>query len=197
MGTSDPSLLPEPARGLVETELRPGEGLRWVGQPLPSRMALGGLPALLFAVPWTAFALFWTWNAAQISCPNPNSSLEARMFPFFGVPFILVGLGMFTTPLWLMRAARRTVYVVTDRRAIVLRGSWFGSVTVRSFEPEKLGDLSRNQRADGSGDLVFGQDVKVGNRGATRLVDYGFLGLRDVREAEEYVDALARRAPRS
>lgn len=190
----DPTLLPERVRALVEAELRPGEGLRWVDQPVPGRMALGGLPALLFAIPWTAFALFWTWNAAQISCPNP--SLESRIFPFFGVPFVLVGLGMFTTPLWLIGAARRTVYVVTDRRALVLSGNWLGGVTVRSFEPEKLGDLSRNQRADGSGDLVFGQYVKVGNRGGTRLVDYGFLALRNVREAEEHVDAIARQAAR-
>jgi hypothetical protein len=191
MGTSDASFLPEPARALVQAELQPGESLRWVEQPVPGRMALAALPMVLFAIPWTAFALFWIWGAAQGSADAPG---PMRLFPLFGLPFVLIGLGLFTSPFWIMRNARRTVYVVTDRRAIVLGGRASGAVSVRSFEPEKLGDLRREQRADGSGDLVFGQDEKVGSKGRTRMVDYGFLAVRNVREAEEYVRALARRA---
>ena len=39
MSQSDPTLLPEPVRLLVEAELRPGEGVRWLEQPTcePSR----------------------------------------------------------------------------------------------------------------------------------------------------------------
>ena len=87
------------------------------------------------------------------------------------------------------------MYVVTDRRAIVIRGGWRGSVSVRSFEPEKLMDLRREQREDGSGDLVFGQDLKIGSKGRRYTMDYGFLAVPNAREAEEYVRALARRAP--
>ena len=94
-----------------------------------------------------------------------------------------------------MRGAKRTVYVVTDRRAVVIRGGWGGNVTVRSFEPEKLTDLRRDERADGSGDLVFGQDVRFSSRGGRSVVDYGFLAVPNAREAEEYVRGLARHAP--
>src|SRR5262245_61971419 len=158
MGTSDASFLPEPVRALVQTELLPGEGLRWVEQPVPMRLAFAALPMVLFAIPWTAFALFWMWGAAQGTCEGPG---PMRLFPLFGLPFVAIGLGLFTSPFWLMRNARRTAYVVTDRRAIVLAARFGGAVSVRSFEPEKLGDLRREQRADGSGDLVFGQDEKA------------------------------------
>ena len=194
MSGSDPSLLPEPIRQLIEAELRPGEGVRWVGQPIPGKVARTAWPEVLFAIPWTAFSLFWIWGASQATC-NGKVTAEARMFPLFGIPFVLVGLGMFSSPLWLMLSARRTVYLVTDRRAVVIRGGWGGNVSVRTFEPEKLVDLRREQDADGSGDLVFGQDIKVGSRGSQRAVDYGFLAVPNVREAEEYVRALARHAP--
>jgi hypothetical protein len=194
MSRSDPSLLPEPIRQRVEAELRPGEGVRWVEQPIPGRVAWTALPTFLFAIPWTAFALFWTWGAWGATCGGKLTP-EARMFPLFGIPFVLVGLGLFSSPLWLMLGAKRTVYLVTDRRAVVIRGGWAGNVTVRSFEPEKLMDLRRDQREDGSGDLVFGQDVKVGSKGREYTVDYGFIAVPNAREAEEYVRALAHHAP--
>ena len=155
-------------------------------------MARKALPVVLFAIPWTAFALFWVWSAAAMTACQTG---EARLFPLFGVPFVLVGLGMLASPFWLMQSAKRTVYVVSDRRAIVICGGFAGSVSVRSFEPEKLVNLRRDQRADGSGDLVFGQDVKYTQKGGRRSVDYGFLAVSDVRAAEEYVRALARHAP--
>jgi hypothetical protein len=188
MGTSDVNRLPEAVRAQLQAELQPGESVRWVEQPVPALLARAGWALVLFAIPWTAFALFWVWGAARASSHGPG---PFQVFPLFGLPFVAVGVGMLASPFWIMRAARRTVYAVTDRRALVIRGTWLG-VNVRSFAPEKLGDLSRNQRPDGSGDLVFGQDVRPGNRGATRVVDYGFLAVPNVREAEEYVRALAR-----
>ena len=193
MSPNDPTLLPEPVRASVEAELAPGEGIRWVAQPIPARMARASLPMVLFAIPWTAFALFWMWGAAQGSSDAPG---PFQFFPLFGLPFVLIGLGLFTSPFWLLRSARRTVYVVTDRRAIVICGGWRNGVSVRSFEPEKLTDLRRDQRADGSGDLVFGQDEQVGSKGRRYKVDYGFLAVANAREAEEYVRALARSAAR-
>jgi hypothetical protein len=41
MSQSDPTLLPEPVRLLVEAELQPGEGVRWLEQPIPGKVAAG------------------------------------------------------------------------------------------------------------------------------------------------------------
>lgn len=190
----DPSLLPLSLRAQVEAELEPGEGLRWVEQPLAGRAARMALPAVVFAIPWTGFALFWIWAASRGSA---HISGPFQLFPLFGLPFVLIGLGLFSSPFWAVRAAQRTVYVVTDRRALVIRGGFGSGVSVRSFEPEKLGDLRREQRPDGSGNLVFGQDLNVNQSGRRYASSYGFMAVPDVRAAEEQVLALARHAPRS
>jgi len=117
--------------------------------------------------------------------------------PLFGLRFVLIGLGMFSSPFWAARAALRTVYVVTDRRALVIRSGLGRGVSVRSFEPEKLGDLRREQLPDGSGNLVFGQDLNVNRSGSRYTSSYGFMAVPDVRAAEEQVLALTRHAPRS
>ena len=44
---------------LMRSEFELGEDLLWIGQPRPGRMMLRTLPVVLFAVPWTAFSVFW------------------------------------------------------------------------------------------------------------------------------------------
>ena len=57
------------------------------------------------------------------------------LFPLFGLPFVMVGVGMLSSPFWLRRRAKRTCYALTDRRAILWEAGWFGSVEVRSYGP--------------------------------------------------------------
>jgi hypothetical protein len=189
---SDLMLLPESVRALVEAELEPGESLRWVEQPIPSRAARSVVPVMLFAIPWTAFSVFWIAMAARGAA---HSAGPFRLFPLFGTPFLLIGLGMLSSPFWAARMAKRTVYAVTDRRALVIQGRIGRGESVRTFEPEKLGELRREQQADGSGNLVFGEDVGVGSNGRRYVTSYGFMAVPNVREAEEQVRALARNAP--
>ncbi len=189
---TDSSRLPPGLRSLVERELQSGERITWMEQPIPGRMARGSLGLVLFGIPWTAFAIFWVTMAAtgvsKSKAPGPFWA-----FPLFGVPFILIGLGLLASPYWARRAALRSVYVLTDRRAIVFRAGWRGSVTVRSFEPAALTDLKREQCADGSGDLVFTQDWRRGSRGGSYATNVGFVAVRDVKNVEELVRALARK----
>jgi hypothetical protein len=42
------------------------------------------------------------------------------LFPLFGVPFVLIGLGMLAAPYWMRRKAQNTVYALTDKRALIL-----------------------------------------------------------------------------
>lgn len=189
----DPTRLPESLRALVESELESGERVTWVEQPIPGRLMRAALPIVLFAVPWTAFSVFWIAGASAATARSADAGVF-RAFPLFGLPFVLLGLGMLASPFWVRRSAKRTAYVLTDRRAIVLSGGWGGSVTVRSFAPAQLTDLRRTQRSDGSGDLVFKQDVSRGSRGDLRSTNVGFLAIADVKGAEERVRALTRRA---
>lgn len=181
--------IPRELQTMIDSELSSGERVMWSVQPVPGRLARKATPIVLFGIPWTAFAIFWTVGATWGTSKIEGAGLFSA-FPLFGLPFILIGLGMLSSPYWVGRKARRTAYVLTNRRAIVLAGGWRGSITVRSFEPERLHDLRRKQYPDGSGDLVFAQDIRRDSDGDRHTTDVGFLAIREVKSVEEMVRGL-------
>lgn len=182
--------LPGKLADLVNAELKSGERVVWAGQPVPGRFARRSLRFVLFAIPWTAFALFWVAGASGFKMPD--FSHGPGLFPLFGVPFVLIGCGMLSSPLWMRRKARRTAYVITNRRALIMDAGVWGTVTMRSFEPHRLGDLRRVQHADGSGDLVFDRTWASDGDGGRQSTDHGFLAIENVKAVEEKVMELAR-----
>ncbi len=181
--------LPLSISRLVDAELRTGEQVVWVGQPIPSRFARRSIAFVLFGIPWTAFALFWIAGASRFKIPDFSKGFD--FFPLFGIPFVLVGLGMLSSPFWMRRKALKTAYVITDQRAIVLGAGAFGSTTVRSFDPDRLKDLRRVQKSDGTGDLIFERTWSQGDKQAT---DHGFLAIANVREVESRIVSLSQGA---
>src|SRR3712207_4913094 len=116
-------ILPEEIDNRVRSELRDREHLVWAGQPRPSRVMRSAIPIVLFGIPWTAFAIFWMVVASGMlfggfggGGPGPFGAFFS-CFPLFGLPFVLVGLGMLSSPFWMYRRAKRTCYAVTDQRA--------------------------------------------------------------------------------
>lgn len=186
----DSTTLPRDLRSQVELELQPGERVVWAGQPIPGRLARGSLGIVLFGIPWTAFSIFWVTMAAK-GISKSNAGPIGWLFPLFGVPFILIGIGMLSSPYWARRNATRTAYVITDRRAIIFQARLRGGVSVRSFEPSVLKDLNRTQLTDGSGDLTFAQELQRGAKGRYYYSNIGFQAVRDVKAVEEMVRALA------
>lgn len=183
------TLLPGGLEVVVEGELYEDERVKWTGQPKASRLVWKALPAVLFGIPWTAFALFWTWGAGG-GMGEEGFKDGFNWFGLFGVPFILIGFGMLSSPIWVYRKAKKTVYVVTDRRAIIFEKGF--SVQIRSFEGQRLGEVTKRVRADGSGDIVFECGIKRSrgdnNSGVTEI---GFFGIERVNEVEDMVKVLA------
>jgi hypothetical protein len=172
----------------IQSELQSGEVVRWSGQPDPREAAKGAYAILLFAIPWTAFALFWIAGASGFRWPDFHRGPQA-LFPLFGLPFVAVGVGMLLSPVWARRQARRTYYVVTDRRAVIFTDG--PTATVRSFGSRELQNLERIQKPDGSGSIYFGGYVPpAGHRRLPQRL--GFLGIRDVRAVEGLLAALAK-----
>jgi hypothetical protein len=110
-------------------------------------------------------------------------------FPLFGIPFVLVGLGMLTAPIWMRARARQVCYALTDRRAIVWEPRFFRGVEVRSYGPAQLGKIRRTEYPDGSGDLVFEEVITFGRNSegytTTNRQRHGFLCIANVRQIEE------------
>jgi hypothetical protein len=175
--------LPEHLRSLVENELQEGEEIAWICQPIRKYFAMRSLPMVLFAIPWTGFAIFWIAGASGFKIPNFKHGFD--FFPLFGIPFLLIGFGMLSSPFWMAWKAKRTAYVLTDRRAIIFEGGW--SANIRSFVPERLLDLQRTQRKDGSGDLIFEKKMSSNSGSSNRVTDIGFLAVPNVKDVEERV----------
>ena len=189
----DDSSLPPELDTRVRSELRDGERLLWVGQPNPGRFARQAIPLVLFGIPWTAFSVFWMVAASGILFAGFGAAggfgAFFVCFPLFGLPFVLIGLWMLSSPYWYRRQARQTCYALTDRRAILWQASTFGSISVRSYGPEALGKIHRTERPDGGGDLIFEEIITIGrdsDGGTTRnTTRRGFLAIDEVRRIEE------------
>ncbi len=169
----------------TQDELEAGEKMLWTGQPDPKRLSKKAILISLFGIPWTAFALFWVVAAAGFKLPDFSSLSDGfhAVFPLFGIPFVLVGLGMFTAPYWAYRSAKRTVYAITNRRALVI--SFGRSKRVQSYFEQDITDISRVERADGSGNLIFRTEETTDNKGNARLNQIGFFGISEVRQVEK------------
>jgi len=161
----------------VAGELSPGERVVWLGQP---RVDLA-IRAAYFLVPigflMTGFALVWMLVAIFAT-----GGLAAPC----GLPFMVIGIAMLASPLRLRSMAQQTVYVLTDRRAIIWGLGWFGRVVVQSVTPAGMGQMSRVERQDGAGDLIF-QIYTTGAGEDSRTVRRGFLGINEVRQVEALV----------
>jgi hypothetical protein len=161
----------------VRAELADGEKLAWVGRPRPGRMVLVSIPIFVFGIFFGGFAVFWTVMASHAPFP----------MALFGLPFIAVGFGMLASPFWSWYSASRTCYAVTGRRAITWEPGLWDGCRVRSYAPDHLRRMWRNERGDGSGDLVFEEITTYGARGRRNVTRRGFFAIEDVRSVESLI----------
>jgi hypothetical protein len=112
-------------------------------------------------------------------------------FPLFGTPFLLIGLGMISSPWFAARKARWTIYVVTNERAmeLVLKRS---RSTVRSWAPDELESIERETYANGRGSVYFSSELTE-TRGRVSQTRIGFVGVTDPRGCEDALRALQAR----
>ncbi len=105
--------------------LAPGERILWQGRPDGAiDWALLFDVRSLFGVFFTGFALFWIAMASGMLWTGGSDAgpplFFRLLFPLFGLPFVLVGLGVILAPLRADLAERRGVfYTLTDRAAFI------------------------------------------------------------------------------
>ncbi len=188
------------ARESMQRELRDGERLLWVGVAAKRRLDSSAYLFLSFGLIFLAGCALVVFKSSWIYGSGKNRNAAAIVFIVFMTPFFLAGFRMMAAPWLARRKARKNIYAITDQRAIVITGSLLGSTTeVRSFTADQLKDIRRVQREDGSGDLVFEDQLNLpgfGNFGAgfkdhsggghaNRFVKpFGFIGVERVREVE-------------
>lgn len=172
----------------LRAELKPGEAVVWAGQPDPGTYMRSGFKIWFFFIPWTAFSLFWMAGASGFQMPTFDSGWS--LFPLFGLPFLLIGIGGLSSPLWLRRKAQSMVYAITTQRVITIEGT--KSITVKAYLPEDLGDIERTEHQDGSGDLIFHREAYRDSKGNQQSRQIGFFAISDVRRVGGVLESLSR-----
>lgn len=182
------SNLPQHLQQKLRAELKPGESITWAGQPNPDRYMKSGFKLWIFFIPWTAFSLFWIAGASGFEMPEFDSGWS--LFPLFGLPFLLIGLGGLGSPLLLRRKARSTIYAITNYRALSIEGE--KTINVKSYLASDLADIERIEHQDGTGDLVMRIERYRDSDGDRQTRQHGFFAVDNVRRVESIIENLAR-----
>lgn len=150
----------------LRSVLEPGERVLWKGRPTVS-VDYKAFFIWLFAIPWTAFSMFWvvmTWRLSQTSAPDEGGMLiAAKLFPLFGVPFVIVGLVMMVSPFLAMTVPGRTLNAVTDRRILRVVGGWKASLRV--IPGEWVKGIDHKAKFDGTGTLIISYEEPDDQKG--------------------------------
>ena len=172
-------------RAAVEDELLRGEQFCWCTRPIPRCFTGGSTAELLFGIPWTAITAVVS-GGFGIGMYSGKIPLPMCIFLVcFFMPFWGIALYMLSAPFRMRRRLARTLYVVTDRRALVMAPGWFGKrrTEVYPLGPDRVKKIRR--KSDGSGDLVF----ELGTSQSSGSGERGFFSVPRVREVEERLAA--------
>jgi len=183
-------IIPFDMQDIVDQELNDGEQLLWSSQPSVSRAVIKSLPLVVFALIWIAIPsaiAFGMYNEYQ-----QGKEVPAMAFVMVSV-FLVIGLLMLSPSFWAARKAKKTVYAITNNRAIMIKKGF--SIDIQSFGPDKLRDIIKRLRSNGSGDLVFERTVSYHRNSKGRMrekvKEIGFFGIERVNEVEDMLMAIA------
>lgn len=168
-----------------------GEQLKWAHRP-PARAAfIGALVIWLFALPWTAFALFWEAGVMGLLPSVKSSTGSGRIgMMLFGLPFVLIGLVMMSAPFWAWRTAKNSVWVLTNKRLAIVTAGLRGGMTIKSITANDILSIERSQNDQGIGSLKLVYQSTRDSDGDAKERSDKIDGIADVRAVEAMIRAL-------
>lgn len=132
----------------VEHHLSPGERIAWVGRSDPAKHFTR---ADVFLVPFTI-----VWGGGAIGFEIAAIVSGNVLFILFGIPFGLMGLHLFAGRFFYKAyRKRRTVYALTDRRAMTIFRGRRGEVVEAAYL-QAIANVSINTDSHGRGSVEFG-----------------------------------------
>ena len=186
------TMLPLQLQSLLDEELNEGEELRWSCQPSVPRAIIRSLSLVFFVVFWLGISVFTAYT--MYADAKEGEDVPTIAIVIISI-FLIIGLFMLPLPYLMVRRAKNTVYAITNKRAIILRKG--STINIRSFGPEKLTDIIKRIRSDGSGDLILERTVSYdrSSKGGTRrkVSEVGFFGIPRVNEVEDMLIELRER----
>lgn len=172
-------------REWVESVLQADEELLMLCKPQVRLWRWEYTPITLFSFVWLAFIGTISFFALSKSIGRLGEEPGLLVLLLFLVPFWVLGIGLLCTP-WRMRALdRRTVYLLTSKRAVVLRPSEFRFHPTQKDYPLEHGMIKEVQEeGDGSGSLVFDYEVQHTKSG-DNFLPVGFLHVPQLQRVKD------------
>lgn len=137
-------------RSEIIDQIEGDERLLWADKPARGiRFRTTDIFLTFFGIFWLGFSIFWTYMAMDASI----------LFALFGTPFLLIGVYLLIGRYFFDAISRKnTVYALTNKRIIQKSGLF--TKTYKSVFLDNLPSLSYTEKADGSGDISFGQTLQ-------------------------------------
>jgi len=207
--------LPPNLGRLLQSELKIGETVLWTGQPSPARMAQlvrdefrAGVGLVLCGLLWLGGLIYlWVIPHGGTVPHKPYHLLNVLFgiiigvtFPLSGILAVAGGLAMLHAPKRQRESAANTVYVLTNRRGLILQGHGrSGNVTAQSLPPYTFSSRIITEEEGGSGDLTFPDAGTFSPQShLSRLcqsveqetdtnIPVGFYGILNVKEVDELI----------
>ncbi len=163
----DQEKLPPKLERLIHDELRPGEILRWQGRSAPR-----------FINRWTFYPFVLGTGLLTFAVCSPHPV------------FFVIGLFLASVPIRAYFADLRTIYFVTDRRAVSIKCS--RTLEIYSYSPEQLTQIMFYQRRGGRGDIIFGRLSRNDREGGDLATnqEIGFFNVRNPLLVKRLLDEL-------
>ncbi len=174
----------------LERELQDDEQVLWQASQL-AQLEPRLFGTYIFAIPWTAFSVMWTVmaTAATSSMSDGGPGWIAWAFPLFGLPFIVIGLGMLALPWVPLMQKGRVLYAVTTKR--VLRLGLGRELEVKAVPGRRIGMIERREGRDGTGVLRIAVKIGQDSDGDPRTEFFELGRIADVMSAHHAVNQLA------
>jgi len=176
----------------IQEELREGETLLWAGRPLVREWVKN--PWFFMGILFTAFAGFAIYGVLIGLLKARGGSQGADVILLFLGVFLLVGIALLCSPLWQLRSLKRTLYALTDQRAIIWSEHFMASPRVTSYGKDLLSGMASKIHADGSGHLVFERQQHVSPASFSVPLNFGpgahgvgFIWIERVRDVETLI----------
>jgi hypothetical protein len=144
---------------------------------------LRGLPQIVYGMTWSILGAFW-FHGAMLA---PFESWW-RIVPLLSLPFILAGFSFFFYPIRLGARARRTWYIVTNRRVFIAELRQGQSPQLRVFSTAEMAAPQVVKRFDGLDDVILTRRAQENPHLKPDLYA-GFFGLENGEQAAGAIEA--------
>jgi hypothetical protein len=165
---------------IMSRELRPGEQLRWVSQPVPMAFAMSSLrPAVALAAVVAIGVIVLYFVASRLAFLIGRLELPAGLSVVVGAGLFIAAFAVTLLFVFLRayKEAQTTAYAITDERAVIIYRS--PHLQIDSYGPYGLWDIHVLPAWGNTAHLIFAKDfvhhgyLKVGTdirgtRGMTR-----------------------------